>query len=151
MYILSAHIKYVESIVITIYIPIIGREVIFWSIEVKKLLIHFVKNSKKLLVAFWTIETTCFGILIFSKSILFIYLCIWIYIFSIYTFKLCNKFEDSVIKLITPQIISAIKIVKIHTNVITALVFLVNFVFLLINLIIGSINKDIINPIKKGI
>jgi len=133
------------------YIPIIGREVMFWSIEVKKLLIHFVKNSKKLLVAFWTIEITCFGIFTFSKSMLFIYLWIWIYIFSIYIFKLWSKLEDSVIRVITPQLIKAIRIVKIHTKTIIALVFLVNFVLLFINLMRGSINKDIIKPIKKGI
>ena len=128
------------------YIPIIGREVMFWSIEVKKLLIHFVNNSKKLLVAFWTIEITCFGIFTFSKSMLFIYLWIWIYIFSIYIFKLWSKLEDSVIRVITPQLIKAIRIVKIHTKTIIALVFLVTFVLLFINLMRGSINKDIIKP-----
>lgn len=133
------------------YIPIIGREVMFWSIEVKKLLIHFVKNSKKLLVAFWTIGITCFGIFTFSKSMLFIYLWIWIYIFSIYIFKLWSKLEDSAIRVITPQLIKAIRIVKIHTKTIIALVFLVIFVLLFINLMRGSINKDIIKPIKKGI
>ena len=44
-----------------------------------------------------------------------------------------------------------INIVKRNKSTITALVFLVSFVFLLTNFISVSIRSDIINPIKNGI
>ena len=75
---LSAHMKYVESIVITIYIPIIGNDVIPWRIDVKKLLTHLVIKSKKLFVEVCIIDITWLGISILSKFILPIYFCIWL-------------------------------------------------------------------------
>ena len=66
-------------------------------------------------------------------------------------FKLCNKLEDSETILTIPSVIAVIKIVNIQSKTITALVFLVKSVFLFTIFIIGSINVDIINPIKNGI
>ena len=148
---MSAQIKYVESIVITIYIPIIGKEVITWIIEVKKLLIDVLVKFIILFVEVSIIDITWFGTCILSKFISLIYFWIWLYIFSMYTFKPCKRLEDSVIRITAPKAIKVINMVKIHIITITALTFLVNFVFLFTNFIRGSINSDIIKPIRKGI
>ena len=143
--------KYVESIVITVYIPITGSEVIHCNIEVKKLLIHSLIKFKKLLLDASIIDITCSVTSILSNSIDDMYPCIWLYILSIWIFILCNKFEASVINITIPQTIKEISKVKIHSKTIIALDLLVNFVFLFTNFIIGSINNDITKPIKKGI
>lgn len=130
--------------------PNIGNKVRICKIEVKKLLTHLVIIFKKSLADDCIIDTTWEDISILLKSILLIYLCTLLYIFSIYIFKLCNKFEDSDIKVITPKTIALIITENMHSITMTALVFLVSCVFLFINFIKGSIKRDIINPIKKG-
>ena len=55
------------------------------------------------------------------------------------------------IRITAPKAIKVINMLKIHIITIIALTFLVNFVFLFTNFIRGSINSDIIKPIKKGI
>ena len=73
------------------------------------------------------------------------------YAFSTYPFNPCNKFEVSEINATTPHINVPIIIADTITKIIIEIFFLVNFNFLICNLIAGSIIKDIINTIIKVI
>lgn len=70
------------------------------------------------------------------------------YAFSTYPFKSCNKFDASEISATIPHATAPIIIADTIINIIIELVFLVNFIFFIINLIAGSTINDIINAIK---
>lgn len=73
------------------------------------------------------------------------------YAFSTYPFKSCNKFDASEISATIPHATAPIIIADTIINIIIELVFLVNFIFFIINLIAGSTINDIINAIKNGV
>ena len=68
-----------------------------------------------------------------------------------YLLKLKSKLPVSVISDVIPHASNPTIIPIANINTIIELVFLFNFVFLIINLIKGSSIKEIINAIKKGI
>ena len=73
------------------------------------------------------------------------------YAFSTYPFKSYNIFEASEISATIPHTTAPIIIADTIINIIIELVFLVNFIFFIINLIAGSTINDIINAIKNGV
>ena len=151
MYTLSTQMKYNANNVTTVYTPIVG-------IDVKKLiafvnadLAQFVKFPKKSSEDCWMVDIMLSGTFKLLKSTEAIRFCTSWYPFSKYSFKFVSKLDASVTNVIDAHTKSPAIIIIAIMNIIIELVFRLSLVFLIINLMHGSNNNEIMNATKNGI